>query len=186
MVGPFINTLPVRARIDEGEAVLDWLRGLQSRLVEMRRYEYSPLVAVQGWSEVPRGRPLFESFLNFLNYPMPANREGEQGGLKLLDFRNTERSNYPLILDAALAAELSLEITADAGRFSPASVERMLEDLSEILRALAADERATLGSLGGRLDEAERRRKAERERGAREQRQRRLRETRRKAATDDE
>src|SRR6202040_1176339 len=52
MVGLFINTLPVRVQISAEQKVSDWLRQLQTEQVEMRQYEYSPLVAVQGWSEV--------------------------------------------------------------------------------------------------------------------------------------
>ena len=70
MVGLFINTLPMRVRINEGERVSEWLRGLQAEAVEMRQYEHSPLVEVAKWSEMPRGTPLFESLLVFENYPV--------------------------------------------------------------------------------------------------------------------
>ena len=68
----FINTLPVRVRIDEEADLLTWLAGLQAEQVVLRDYEYSPLVEVQSWSEVGRGRPLFESLLVFENYPLDA------------------------------------------------------------------------------------------------------------------
>ena len=70
MIGLFINTLPVRVRIDDEAELLAWLRALQAEQVELREYEYSPLVEVQSWSEVGRGRPLFESLLVFENYPL--------------------------------------------------------------------------------------------------------------------
>ena len=57
MVGMFINTLPVRVKVDGQARVDEWLRELQREQVEMREYEYSPLVQVQGWSEVPKGVP---------------------------------------------------------------------------------------------------------------------------------
>ncbi|RMF32481.1 MAG: non-ribosomal peptide synthetase, partial [Chloroflexi bacterium] len=49
MVGLFINTLPVRARIRPETPVVEWLRRLQAQLAAMRQYEYSPLVQVQEW-----------------------------------------------------------------------------------------------------------------------------------------
>src|SRR6185369_7293505 len=70
MLGLFINTLPVRVRVRGELKVVEWLRELQAEQVELRQYEYSPLVAVQGWSEVERGRSLFESILVFENYPV--------------------------------------------------------------------------------------------------------------------
>jgi condensation domain-containing protein len=67
MVGPFINTLPVRVNIDWDADLLPWLRDLQARQLEVRQYEFSPLAQVQGWSEVPRGKALFESIFVFEN-----------------------------------------------------------------------------------------------------------------------
>jgi non-ribosomal peptide synthase protein (TIGR01720 family) len=184
MVGPFINTLPVRVRIEGGEAVLAWLRGLQARQVETRQYEFSPLVEVQGWSEVPHGVPLFDSFLNFLNYPTLDARAAWSGTLKILDFRNSERSSYALTVDAALGDELSLEITADGSRFGPAAVTRLLRDWGEILRLLVSRPTSTLDALLHELEEAEGRRESLAEEELKEARQRRLKETRRRAVTD--
>src|SRR6185503_16629870 len=60
MVGPLINTLAVKVEVREEEEVRKWLRREQEKQAEMREYEYSSLIEVQGWSEVPRGMPLFE------------------------------------------------------------------------------------------------------------------------------
>ena len=70
MVGLFINTLPVRVEVPSQASLLPWLQQLQERQVEREQYAYSPLVAIQGWSEVPRGVPLFESIVVFENYPV--------------------------------------------------------------------------------------------------------------------
>jgi non-ribosomal peptide synthetase component F len=75
----FINTLPVRVRVRGQERVVEWLRELQAEQVELRQYEYSPLVAVQGWSEVERGRSLFESLLVFENYPVDTSLREHAG-----------------------------------------------------------------------------------------------------------
>src|SRR5690349_5976841 len=65
MIGLFINTLPVRVRVSGGELLTDWLQRIQEHQVESRQYEFSPLIQVQGWSEVPRKLPLFESLYVF-------------------------------------------------------------------------------------------------------------------------
>ncbi len=72
MVGLFINTVPLMVEIDEHQAVATWLQQLQQKHANVRQYEYSPLVEIQGWSDVPRGRPLFESLFVFENYPVDA------------------------------------------------------------------------------------------------------------------
>ncbi len=71
----FINTLPVRLRVEPDVALLPWLRQLQDQQAEMREFEYSSLVEVHGCTQVPRGRPLFETLLVFENFPpSPAAR----------------------------------------------------------------------------------------------------------------
>ena len=174
MVGVFINTLPVRARLDEGQAVGDWLRGLQEQQAEMRQYEYSPLVEVQGWSDVPRALPLFESFLNFLNYPAVETGPGGVAGLRVGAVRSFERANYPLVVDASQGAEFTVEITSDAARYGPGDVARMLEQFGQIISTLVARPGVTLGELFAALEEAERERRLRRERELKETMRERL------------
>ena len=68
-MGIFINTLPVRAKIDEDRPLGEWLAAFQSAQADPRQYEHTPLVQIQGWSDVPRDRPLFDTLLVFENYP---------------------------------------------------------------------------------------------------------------------
>ncbi len=69
MVGLFMNTLPVRVRVSPEASLIPWLQALQAQQVEARHYEYSPLVQVQRWSDVPPGLALFDTLLVFQNYP---------------------------------------------------------------------------------------------------------------------
>ena len=55
MVGLFINTLPLRVKVSSATSVVALLKQIQAQQAEISQYEYSPLVQVQGWSEVPRG-----------------------------------------------------------------------------------------------------------------------------------
>ena len=79
MVGLFINTLPLRVAVPPDAQVLHWLRSLFAQNLELRHYEYAPLVEIQGWSEVPRGEPLFASLLVFENYPVDRSLSGRMG-----------------------------------------------------------------------------------------------------------
>ena len=65
----------------------------------MRQYEYTPLVSVQGWSEVPRDKGLFETIMVFENYPIDAASCGNSlGSLQIRDVRSFEQTNYPITL----------------------------------------------------------------------------------------
>src|SRR5437868_6137772 len=69
---------------------------VQAQQAELRQYEYSPLAQIQGWSEIERGAPLFESLLVFENYPIGG--AVQEGRMSLaIEWTNTvEQTNYPL------------------------------------------------------------------------------------------
>ena len=96
MVGLFINSLPVRVRMPGDEAIIPWLQRLQAEQAELRDYEYSPLVEVQGWSDVPRDATLFESLFLFENYKKDAPIEAMCRSLQIGDIHWYERHNFPI------------------------------------------------------------------------------------------
>jgi amino acid adenylation domain-containing protein len=135
MLGCFINTLPVRVRLAAGERVLPFLQGVQAGLTELRRYEHSPLVEVQGWSEVPRQTPLFDSIVVI-----------EALTATVDDDKAYQRTNYPLTLVVGLGNEFRLRLDFDSSRYASGAIDALLGQIRTVFRAFAA-------SLEGRLDE---------------------------------
>jgi non-ribosomal peptide synthetase component F len=84
--GLFINTLPVRVQVSGEVSLLQLLQLLQVQQVEREQYSYSPLVEIQGWSDVPRGLSLFESLVVFENYPVDASLQEPSGSLEIAMF----------------------------------------------------------------------------------------------------
>jgi amino acid adenylation domain-containing protein/non-ribosomal peptide synthase protein (TIGR01720 family) len=138
MVGVFINTLPVRTAVKREERVGEYLRGLQEQQVEMRQYEYSPLVEVQGWSEVGRGVRLFDTIMVFENYPVDEALRERSGRLKVDNVYTVERNNYPLALIALPAQQMVLQLKYNTGRYESASIARMLQHLVIVLGGISA------------------------------------------------
>jgi amino acid adenylation domain-containing protein/non-ribosomal peptide synthase protein (TIGR01720 family) len=141
MVGPFLNTLPLRVLIDPGAPVLEWLRELQARFAEMLQFAYSPLVEVQGWSEVPRGMPLFESIVVLENYGFDRSLRERVAdlGISVEEARALEQAHYPLALVVWPRGTLSLEISYDCRRFDAGAIKRMLSHLQRLLEGLVPD-----------------------------------------------
>jgi amino acid adenylation domain-containing protein len=145
IVGLFINTLPFRARLEGNRRLIPWLQELQEAQAESREYEYSPLVQVQGWSEVPRGMPLFESLVVFENYPFDAARN--ESSLAIRDVRSIESSGYPLTLQAIAVKGVSLRLTYDTRRFEASIAGGMLGHLEALLAGMAAHPGACLDEI---------------------------------------
>ncbi len=136
-VGLFITTLPVRVAVPLDATLAAWLTELQTRQGAMRQFEYSPLIQVQEWSEVPRGQPLFESILVFENYPVDESLRQQQGSLRVSNVHAAEQTNYPLTLLAAPGRELPLRISYQRQRFADEAIARMLGHLQTLLEGFA-------------------------------------------------
>ncbi|MEG4987494.1 amino acid adenylation domain-containing protein [Microcoleus sp. BR0-C5] len=147
VVGLFVNPLPVRVKIDPQDSILSCLKQLQTQQVEARQYEYSPLVEVQGWSEVPRSLPLFESLVVFENYPSDASLQEKIHNLKVEKIRSWETTNYPLTVMAMPGAELTLKIGYSSSLFEDAAIARMLGHLQTLLEGMTANPERKLSEL---------------------------------------
>ncbi len=132
MVGLFINTLPLRVQVAPRQPLLPWLQELQARQAEARQYEYSPLAQIQGWSEVPRGQPLFDSLLVFENYPVDASAMRESS-LEIEIVQVVERTNYPLTVTVLPGARLSIRLSYMGGRFDAPTIERLSQHFQMLL-----------------------------------------------------
>ncbi|HEX5707133.1 MAG TPA: amino acid adenylation domain-containing protein, partial [Pyrinomonadaceae bacterium] len=148
MVGLFINTLPVRARVEPETPLLGWLKNLQEQQAEAREFEYTPLVEVQRWSEVAAGAGLFESIVVFENYPVDEMLREQPDGVKVSDVRSLERTSYPLTLGVVPSEdELSLHAAFDGQRFDGATVERMLGHLRMLLEGFVINPAQRISQL---------------------------------------
>lgn len=147
MVGAFINTLPVRIRIEGEEKVSAWLKGIRASQVAIRDYEHTPLASIQSWSEVPHGAALFASILVFDNYELNARMQAQGGNWAHREVRLRERTNFPLALYGYAEKKLILRLAHDQEHFSSASVRRMLGHMRTLLEALPAASERTLADL---------------------------------------
>ncbi|MFB2895116.1 amino acid adenylation domain-containing protein [Aerosakkonemataceae cyanobacterium BLCC-F50] len=155
MVGLFINTLPMRIQVKADTWLLPWLKELRMQWLTLRDYEYTSLVQIQEWSEIPKGLPLFESIIIFENYQLDAVLRSQGGNWEQRDFQLLEQTNYPLTLAAYAGSDLLLKINYDCRRFDEGAIERMLGHLETILESMAANPQQRLSELP-LLTEAER------------------------------
>ncbi len=147
MVGLFINTLPVRVRVRDEAEVVAWLRELQASQVAQREYEYSGLVDVQGWSEIERGKRLFDSIFVFESYPQDKATGEKTKPLSVLKSFSMERPNYPLALVAGPGERVVLRSYYDRALFADETIVRLLEQLQVLLAGIASDPRQRVREL---------------------------------------
>jgi amino acid adenylation domain-containing protein len=162
VLGPLINTLPVRIRVDD-EGVEASLRAAHAQLGRLLLREHASLALAQRCSGVQAPAPLFTSLLNYRRGPgagaaHAASLAGAAEGRRL---GGQERTNYPLTLmvdDVGEALALTAHAPASVGAERVcALMERALEALAEALEAAPDRPVGTLDVL----PEAERRRVVE-------------------------
>ncbi|WP_316432629.1 amino acid adenylation domain-containing protein [Leptolyngbya sp. NK1-12] len=145
MIGLFINTLPMRIKLAPQQPILPWLRQIQLQQLDLRQYEYSSLIDIHRWSDIPRSLPLFESLLIFENYPINPDLKSAIASLKSI--QTSEQTNYPLSLYVVNDAAITLRILYDSERFSAESITRMLNHLEILLDQLTVNPNQHLGEL---------------------------------------
>jgi len=148
MVGPFVNTLPVRVRLPAEEPAVDWLRRLHDDQLALREHEHSPLLRVREWSELPAGAPLFETLIVYENLPADGGLPELEGGPRVTgSFRSDPRTGYPLSAEVFPGDELDVHLTYDAARFEATAVRRLLRHYTRLLRGLAEAPERPVGEL---------------------------------------
>ncbi|MCA1612507.1 MAG: amino acid adenylation domain-containing protein [Acidobacteria bacterium] len=133
IAGLFINTLPVRVDVPEDESVVGWLTRLQNEQAELLDHQFSRLVDVQSWSEIPRGTPLFESILAVQTYPVEDALRIRQRRLRVTAQSGYERTNYPLTIKVSPGDQLAIGAYFEEGRFDRADIHRMLRHMRTLL-----------------------------------------------------
>ncbi len=192
MIGAFVNTLPVRVRVGAEAPLLPWLRAFQENLAGLQQAEHTPLVEIQGWSEVPRHQPLFESMLAFESYPVEEAVAGSEG-MRLRDIRNRVQVSYPLVAEALPRRDAGekdasllgfLQLRWDPRRIDEAAIARLGAGMVLLLSVFSsATGQEDLRSFLARLTEADRRQREERGRRIAEDDRSTLKGMRRRAVT---
>ncbi|SFX55819.1 non-ribosomal peptide synthase domain TIGR01720/amino acid adenylation domain-containing protein, partial [Thermoactinomyces sp. DSM 45891] len=144
IVGPFITTSPTRIQLTDDVKIGEWLQQLQEEEIERRQFEYASLTEIQGWSEVPRGTPMFESLYVFENYPV---KEESSGDLEIGDLEGVEQTHYPLGLTVVPGSQLSLKLMYDRSRFDESTIQRVLDHLHLVLKQMMENKDQALSGL---------------------------------------
>jgi amino acid adenylation domain-containing protein len=147
IVGMLLNTLPVRVKVDNQQPLLMWLRQLQIQLLEMRQYEYTSLVEIQGWSEVPRTLSLFDSIVVFENLPIPKGLRDGHRSIKVTDSSNFYKINYPLTLVVSPGSSLVIGINYDFQRINIATINGILTHFKILLQNMVTNSDVCLRDL---------------------------------------
>ncbi|MBD0265040.1 MAG: condensation protein, partial [Tolypothrix sp. Co-bin9] len=148
-IGLFINTLPLRVKIDRQEKLWCWLNKIQNYNLELRQYEHSNAGQVHQCSELPGHLPLYESLLVFENYPVNISAlESDELKINISESHSIgAQTKYALTFLATVNSDLHLKCVYDQRRFDSANVRQILEHFLTLLNKIISEPEATLQIL---------------------------------------
>ncbi|MCF8967077.1 non-ribosomal peptide synthetase [Pseudomonas carnis] len=138
-VGLFINSIALRVKLPEdGErcSVRQWLSALLDSNMQLREYEYLPLVTIQEHSELPKGQPLFDSLFVFENAPVEVSVLDRAQSLNATSDSGRTHTNFPLTAVCYPGDDLGLHLSYDQRYFDESTVQGMLAEFKRLLLAL--------------------------------------------------
>jgi natural product biosynthesis luciferase-like monooxygenase protein len=147
IIGLFINTVPLRARLTPDKPLLSLLAELRAEQVALREFEHTALVDVLAQAEVGRGTPLFETIIVFNQQDNDTLLKSFGAGWRARDFELHDQTNFPFNVMAYDEPRISFKLSFERSRFARTTVERIADLLGALLEAMATQPHATLGDL---------------------------------------
>ncbi len=145
MVGLFINTLPLRARLRWSDSLIELFTHLQQNQAQLLAHQHLGLHEIQRLAGL---RELFDTLLVFENYPIEGSAKGKSfAGLRLTSAKGTDASHYPLSLVVAPGERLRLRLDYRPDCFEPSSAEAIAQRLARLLEAVVADPDQAIGTV---------------------------------------
>lgn len=154
IVGLFINTIPVRVKLEDERTFLQLLSNVHRKSVSMQPYEYLPLTEVQALS--PLKRNLIDHILTFENNPseeqfQQTSREGDFG-FKLVDRDMYHQSNFDFNLVVIPREVIYIAFIFNTSVYEYDFVEKLEKHLREVIEQVEENPGISLEDIAVTLD----------------------------------
>ncbi|MYM92108.1 hypothetical protein GTP91_33700, partial [Rugamonas sp. FT82W] len=145
MVGLMVDTVPMRVQLDGASTARQLLADIAAASVDLAEHAHLPLTEIQRLAGLDAGDALFDTIVVIEN--LPTRPPGTGAELRVLERRAHWRTSYALSLMAAFEDRLKLQIAYNQRQYAPATVERLLGQLSRLLRLIVDKPGATLAQI---------------------------------------
>ncbi|AIQ12433.1 non-ribosomal peptide synthetase [Paenibacillus durus] len=147
-VGLFINTIPVRIRLERSKDFGEVLRKVQKETIESNQFNYMNLAEVQALSEL--NKELIDHVFVFENYAVnhgALHQANEDIGFQIESLRADEQSNYGFMISATPGEQLHLVITYDGNKYDNQVIDNIEQHLRWVAEQVSSGECKQLADI---------------------------------------
>ncbi|WP_185757059.1 non-ribosomal peptide synthetase [Nocardia bhagyanarayanae] len=147
MIGLFINTLPVRVRLDPAESLEQLLDRVQAEQAGLLGHHYVGLTDIE---RVAGPAAVFDTITVFESFPIDRGgltADTDIAGMRLLDVSSINTAHYPLGVVARVDTRLHVEIVYLPELFDQDTMDATLRRLLRVIGGIATDPDLPLARL---------------------------------------
>ncbi|WP_433733372.1 amino acid adenylation domain-containing protein [Nocardia sp. CA-129566] len=138
MVGLFVNTVPVRVRLDHHESLAQLLRRIQTEQVALLDHHHLGLAQIQ---QLTGPGAMFDTVTVFESYPVDSaglSQDTDIAGMHVLDVQGRDAAHYPLGLIAHHDTQLKLTFKYLPELFDHHHIDALADRVLRVLHTIAA------------------------------------------------
>ncbi|MEU4341113.1 amino acid adenylation domain-containing protein [Nocardia sp. NPDC023852] len=147
MIGLFVNTLPVRVRLDTTESLGQLLDRIQAEQAALLDHHYVGLTDIE---RVAGPGAMFDTMTVFESYPVDRGgltADTDIAGMRVVDVTGADAAHYPLGVVARVDTRLHLKIKYLPELFDHDTIEATLHRVLRVIGVVAADPDLPLARL---------------------------------------
>ncbi|SMD25144.1 non-ribosomal peptide synthetase [Kibdelosporangium aridum] len=144
MVGMFINTVPVRVRLEGSQPVLEMLKDLQSRQSALTEHQYLGLPEIQ---KVAGTGAIFDTIVMVVNYPHDATGLGDDSGVAISSVHTRTGTTYPLTMSVSPGNRLRINVSYRPDRIGQETATEVARQVVRVVERLVAEPLLPVGRL---------------------------------------
>ncbi|PBC40539.1 hypothetical protein CJ178_01975 [Rhodococcus sp. ACPA4] len=147
MIGLFVNTVPVRVRLDRGETLGSLLGRIQAEQAGLLDHQYVGLADIQ---RVAGPGAVFDSMTVFESYPVDRGgltAETDIAGMRVVDVSGVDAAHYPIGVVAHLDNRLHIRIKYLPELFDNDTMSSAVQRVLRVINTTVADPDLPLAAL---------------------------------------
>lgn len=154
MIGLFINTIPVRLRIDQKATWETILNDLKIDALNAEKHQYHQLAEVQNLADLDRD--IFDHILLYQNFPVEEKvaKNTAAGDVEISDVGIVEQTNFDLIVLAEPTTELSIRFDYNVNVYFDKTITKLINWFDALLTSMLKSQQVLVHPIEI-LDESE-------------------------------